>query len=216
MLWVTFAENSPNSRAASPNFSTCSSTASTVIPNNYKRLMPQGCDNDICSSDYIEASSVVHIVMSDGIGGAGDDDQAVAATATATSFPSCNSPGSSGGGGAVTLVQAAVLIGPKDENINYGTKAIIVINYIQQQQLPKITQQQQLHLCTSFKFGLIMFISYTHFLSGTKSHLKFCHNLILVSFFWIGNCFQCNLWCCYRFYLFAKITLYSLILQLVG
>lgn len=110
MLWVIFTENSPNSRPASPNFSTCSSTASTVIPNNYKRIMPAGssCGNDTCASDYIESSHVAAaVVVTDCHNG--DSDQANYCTP--------------GGGGALMMVQAAVIIGPKDENIgNYGTK----------------------------------------------------------------------------------------------
>lgn len=123
LLWVILAENSPNSRPASPNFSTCSSTASTVIPNNYKRLVPPGgCGAEhSCSADYIECCSSAMAAADSHHGSNGVDlcsgggDQAAAVT-----------PGNGGGGGAVMMVQAAVIIGPKDANINYGTQVVLL------------------------------------------------------------------------------------------
>lgn len=41
----------------------------------------------------------------------------------ANSSSSSNGVGGGGGAGIVMMVQAAVIIGPKDSNINYGTEA---------------------------------------------------------------------------------------------
>lgn len=135
MLWVIFAENSPNSRPASPNFSTCSSTASTVIPNNYKRIMPGACGNsDPCSSDYIECGGGGSSAA-DCLNGGDSGDQAGGAHANYCP---------AGDSGAVMMVQAAVIIGPKDANIaNYGTEEIHFQSTKIQQQL---LQQQNITL----------------------------------------------------------------------
>lgn len=149
MLWVILAENSPNSRPGSPNFSTCSSTASTVIPNNYKRIVP-GCGNESCTSDYIDSGSAIvpevcngtangHQTISGGVGVCSNSNSSSYSGVVDYGAGSTSMTGRSGGGGGVDddcgggsgggplmMVQAAVIIGPKDSNINYGTKALNV------------------------------------------------------------------------------------------
>ena len=101
-----------------------------MIFNNYKRLQPHGGGGGGSSSDYIESSGTMVVVpeihngAAGGCGGNGrvvdDVNDQTAATAT--------TPGGPGGYGApLMMVQAAVIIGPKDSNIDYGTKELYLI-----------------------------------------------------------------------------------------
>lgn len=187
---MILAENSPNSRPASPNFSTCSSTASTVIPNNYKRLVPPGgCGAEhSCSADYIECCSSAMAAADSHHGSNGVDlcsgggDRAAAVT-----------PGNGGGGGAVMMVQAAVIIGPKDANINYGTQ-VVLLQQSQHLLLLLLLPQHVPQATRSPNHTFYVFVVFWNDKSVSQNSAALCfyysyaHNILFSenNIFWIG------------------------------
>lgn len=97
--------------------------------------------NESCTSDYIESGPVIgpevrngtangHQMISGGggVGGSSSSSSSgvVAYEAGSTGGGVVDDCGGSNGGPLMMMVQAAVIIGPKDSNINYGTKALNV------------------------------------------------------------------------------------------